>query len=190
MKFIHLSCIALIGITVVNSISTTAKPIRHNKQSNSSFSSLCKQKHTLSKETKYTIKILLQKAGTQNCNLAEERLEKRRILDLSSHKISDLSPLSRLTNLTELYLSYNQIKDLSPLSRLTNLNFLFLESNQISDLSPLSQLTKLNWLFVGGNPINNKTCPIKPESVCEFNDSGEEEFVEPEETDVIAQLPQ
>lgn len=190
MKFIHLSCVALIGITVVNSIPTTVTHIQRSKQFNSSFSSLCKQKHTLNRETQYTIKILLQKAGTQNCDRAEIILNKRKILDLSSHKISDLSPLSRLTNLTELYLSYNQIKDLSPLSRLTNLNFLFLESNQISDLSPLSRLTKLNWLFVGGNPINNKTCPVKPESICEFNDSGDEEFIEPEETEIFAQLPQ
>ena len=190
MKFIHLSCIALIGITVVNSISTTANPIQSIKQSNNSFSVLCKQKHALSRETKYTVKILLQKAGTQNCDRAERRLNKRRILDLSSHKISDLSPLSRLTNLTELYLSYNQIKDLSPLSRLTKLNFLFLESNQISDLSPLSQLTNLNWLFVGGNPINNKTCPVKPESICEFNENSDEELLEPEETELFAQLPQ
>lgn len=190
MKFIHLSCIALLGITVVNSISTTATPTRRIKQSNNSFSVLCKQKHALSKETQYTVKILLQKAGTKNCDRAEKRLNKRSILDLSSHKISDLSPLARLTNLTELYLSYNQIKDLSPLSRLTNLSFLFLESNQIRDLSPLSKLTKLNWLFVGGNPINNKTCPVKPESICEFNQHNDEELIEPEETDIIAQLPQ
>ena len=82
MKFIHLSCIALIGITVVNSISTTAKPIGHNKQSNSSFSSLCKQKHALRKETKYTVQILLQKAGTQNCDRAEKILNKRKILEI------------------------------------------------------------------------------------------------------------
>ncbi|MEM6399526.1 MAG: leucine-rich repeat domain-containing protein [Cyanobacteria bacterium P01_D01_bin.116] len=188
MKFIHLSCIALIGIILVNSIRTKEAPIQDNQQSIKSFSSLCKQKHALSEETKYTINILLQQAGTVDCDRAERKLNKRQILDLSSHQISDLSPLAPLTNLTELYLSYNQIKDLSPLSRLTNLNFLFLESNQISDLSPLSQLNNLNWLFVGGNPINNKTCPVKPESICEFEENRDEELLVPEETEIFAQL--
>jgi len=185
MKFIHLSCIALIGITIVNSIPTKGTPIQHNRQSTKSFSALCKQKQTLSKETKYTVQVLLQQAGTVDCDRAERKLNKRRILDLSSHKISDLSPLAPLTNLTELYLSYNQIKDLSPLSRLTNLNFLFLESNQISDLSPLSQLTNLNWLFVGGNPINNKICPVKPESICEFEENTDEQLI-PEDIEIFA----
>ncbi len=177
MKFIHLSCIALIGITVV-SIPATASSTGHNSMQR--FSQWCKSKHTLPRETKHTIRVLLQKAGTSDCDRAERKLSKRRVLDLSSHKISDLSPLAQLTNLTELYLSYNKISDLSPLARLTNLNFLFLESNQVKDLSPLSQLTHLTWLFVGGNPIENKTCPVKPESVCEFDTETDREILEPE----------
>lgn len=183
MKFIHLSSIALIGIAMANFIPATATSTQH-KQSIQSFSSLCKQKHTLRKETLYTVQILLHKAGTQNCDRAEQKLKKWQILDLSGNKISDLSPLARLTNLKELYLSYNQISDLSPLAQLTNLNFLFLESNQIGDLSPLSQLTNLQWLFVGGNPIKNKTCPVKPESVCEFEKNTDE--VLPEELEIFA----
>ncbi|MCJ8283365.1 MAG: leucine-rich repeat domain-containing protein [Rivularia sp. ALOHA_DT_140] len=174
MKFIRIFFITLIGVAILNAIPTKANPRYRNKESIqsikfiNSFTYLCKQKESLPKETRYTVQVLLKKAGTQNCDRAERKINKWRILDLSSNKISDLSPLGRLTNLRELYLSYNQISDLSPLSQLTNLNFLFLESNQISDLSPLSQLTNLTWLFVGGNPIKNKICPVKPESVCEF----------------------
>mgnify|MGYP001791602630 FL=1 len=185
MKFIHLSCIALIGIIIVNT-PTTASPTKQN--SIQSFSQWCKSKHSLPKETEHTVKVLLQKAGTTDCDRAEKKLRKQQVLDLSSHKISDLSPLAQLTNLTELYLSYNKISDLSPLARLTNLNFLFLESNQIKDLSPLSRLTHLTWLIVGGNPINNKTCPVKPESICEFDTEMEKEILEPESLDYIAQL--
>ncbi|MEM6755401.1 MAG: leucine-rich repeat domain-containing protein [Cyanobacteria bacterium P01_C01_bin.38] len=161
---------------------TTASPTKQN--SIKSFSQWCKSKHTLPKETEHTVRVLLQKAGTTDCDRAEQKLSKKRILDLSSHKISDLSPLAQLTNLRELYLSYNQIRDLSPLARLTKLNFLFLESNQIGDLSPLSQLTNLTWLFVGGNPISNKTCPVKPESVCEFETNTDEVF--PEDLQIFA----
>lgn len=185
MKFIHLYCIALIGITIVN-IQTTATPTE--QKSIKSFSQWCKSKHTLPKETKHTVRVLLQKAGTTDCDSAERKLKKQRILDLSSNNISDLAPLAQLTNLTELYLSYNQISDLSPLAELTNLNFLFLESNQIGDLSPLSQLTNLTWLFVGENPIKNKNCPVKPESVCEFETNDGDDFLLPEEMEVIARL--
>lgn len=186
MKLIHLSCIALIGIAIVNFIPTTAISTQEHKQSIQNFSSLCKQKHILSKETRYTVEVLLQKAGTQDCDRAQQQLNKQQVLDLSAHKISDLLPLAKLTNLKELYLSYNQISDLSPLAHLTNLNFLFLESNQIGDLSPLSQLTNLTWLFVGGNPISNKICPVKPESICEFEKDREEEILEPEDSEIFA----
>ena len=185
MKLIHLLFTILMGITIVKAIPTTATPTQQ-KESLKTFTHLCNQKDTLPKETKHTVKVLLQKAGTQNCDRAEQKLSKRRVLDLSSHKISDLSPLAKLTNLTELYLSYNQISDLSPLAQLTNLNFLFLESNRISDLSPLSPLDNLTWLFVGGNPIKNKNCPVKPESVCEFETNSDDELIFPEDLEIFA----
>ena len=184
MKFIPLVSIALMGITIINAKPTLAVPTKRNHKPIPSFTQLCKQKESLPKQTQYTVKVLLQKAGTNNCDRAQEKLRKIEILDLSSHKISDLSPLAQLTNLRELYLSYNQIRDLSPLSQLTNLKFLFLESNQIGDLSPLSQLTNLTWLFVGENPIKNKTCPVKPESVCEFETNTDE--ILPEDLEIFA----
>ncbi|MEO1428521.1 MAG: leucine-rich repeat domain-containing protein [Cyanobacteria bacterium J06633_8] len=177
------------GISIVNVKPAVAVPTKRNHKPIPSFTQLCKQKESLKEQTQYTIKVLLRKVATNNCDRAHQKLRKIQILDLSSHEISDLSPLAQLTNLRELYLSYNQIRDLSPLSRLTNLKFLFLESNQIGDLSPLSQLTNLTWLFVGENPIKNKTCPVKPESICEFEKNGDELLI-PEEIDLIAQLPQ
>ena len=74
-------------------------------------------------------------------------------LRLIDNKISDITPLKRLTNLEYLDLSGNQISDLSPLTDLTNLKYLHLENNQISDLSPLAGLTKLCSLHLQTNPI-------------------------------------
>ncbi len=95
---------------------------------------------------------------------------------INSNDITDISPLSGLTRLTELYLHRNMIWDISPLANLTALekldvsaNFhisdishlsgltklrtLYLYTNEISDLSPLSGLTNLRWLSLSNNLI-------------------------------------
>jgi internalin A len=88
---------------------------------------------------------------------------------LDRNQIADLKPLSTLTNLIELSLDRNQIADLRPLSTLTNLIELSLENNQIADLRPLSTLTYLSKLFLFNNQtLVDKTCPIKPISICIF----------------------
>jgi internalin A len=91
-------------------------------------------------------------------------------LSLNNNSITDLKPLSGLTNLTGLFLGNNQITDLKPLSTLTNLSGLFLENNSIASLKPLSTLANLTSLFLGNNQtLTDKTCPVKPESICEFH---------------------
>ena len=54
-------------------------------------------------------------------------------LDLSTKKITVLTPLSGLARLTWLSLDLNQITDLTPLAGLTNLNRLDLGDNPIPD---------------------------------------------------------
>ena len=71
-------------------------------------------------------------------------------------KISDISPLEKLTNLQRLQLHQNQISDVSPLAALTQLRVLQLHQNQISDVSPLAELVNLEVLFLVGNPIKNR----------------------------------
>ena len=71
------------------------------------------------------------------------------------NRISDLSPLSGLTNLTELRLGENSVSDLSPLTGLTNLATLLLQRNRISGLSPLAGLTNLTRLGVASNNISD-----------------------------------
>jgi hypothetical protein len=77
------------------------------------------------------------------------------ILYLVSNQISDITPLSGLTNLEWLGLDFNQISDITPLSGLTNLEVLGLGGNQISDITPLSGLTNLGWLYLFSNQISD-----------------------------------
>jgi len=76
-------------------------------------------------------------------------------LDLSGHKVSDLTPLSGLTSLTTLQLDGNNVSDLGPLAGLTSLSSLYLENNQISDLAPLSGLESLKSLRLSNNQITD-----------------------------------
>ena len=74
---------------------------------------------------------------------------------VNSNDISDLSPLSGLTNLRTLSLSGNSISDVSALSNLTNLTVLDLNDNSISNVSPLSGLTNLRTLLLSDNSISD-----------------------------------
>ena len=77
------------------------------------------------------------------------------VLGLGGNSISDISSLSNLTNLTRLDLWDNSISDISALSNLTNLTYLDLTSNSISDISALSNLTNLTVLGLGDNSISD-----------------------------------
>lgn len=70
-------------------------------------------------------------------------------------KLSDVTPLAKLTNLQALTLRSNLITDISPLSGLTNLIYLDLQANQITDVSALTGMTQLHRLFLSNNPITD-----------------------------------
>ena len=74
---------------------------------------------------------------------------------VNSNAISDLSPLSGLTNLTRLDLDSNNISDISALGGLTDLVVLGLWSNTISDISALSGLTNLFFVGLWDNHISD-----------------------------------
>ena len=74
---------------------------------------------------------------------------------VNSNEISDLSPLSNLTNLRFLSLHHNSISDVSPLSDLTSLITLSLHRNSISDASAFSGLTSLRHLSLFDNSISD-----------------------------------
>jgi Leucine-rich repeat (LRR) protein len=76
-------------------------------------------------------------------------------LQLSGNNISDLTPLAGLKNINELALHHNNISDLSPISDLTDLTYLQLYNNNISDITPLSNLIDVRWLYLGENNITD-----------------------------------
>lgn len=76
-------------------------------------------------------------------------------LDLGFNRISNITPLASLTGLQSLFLYSNMIKDISPLANLKNLQWLNAGANMISDVSPLSNLLKLRFLDLSLNRISD-----------------------------------
>ena len=78
---------------------------------------------------------------------------------VNSNRVSDLTPIAGLVNLTHLYLDHNAISDLSPLAGLENLQVLTLRLNRlragIEDISPLSGLTRLQSLSLSVNNVSD-----------------------------------
>ncbi len=79
------------------------------------------------------------------------------------NRITDLSPLANLTNLTQLHIWHREVAgmppvtnlDISSLSRLINLEYLSLENSGISDISPLTELKELQGLGLAVNTIDD-----------------------------------
>ena len=68
-----------------------------------SFEAWCRQRKSVPGSTRYTIDVLLEKAGTKDCKLADRQLKTLTNLSLGfSHQISDVKPLAGLTNLRVL----------------------------------------------------------------------------------------
>lgn len=68
-------------------------------------------------------------------------------LNVSYNPISDVTPISGLTELTKLYLGNNYyLRDFRPLNSLTKLQTLTLDSTNINDLASIGKLTKLETL--------------------------------------------
>ena len=67
-------------------------------------------------------------------------------LAIGNTPVSDISPLAGLTQLTELELGDTAVSDVSPLAALTQLRSLILHSTAVSDVSALAALTELTYL--------------------------------------------
>jgi len=70
-----------------------------------SFEAWCRQRKSVPADTRRTIDVLLKKAGTKDCKLADRQLKTLTILSLSMNQISDVKPLAGLTKLTTLMLT-------------------------------------------------------------------------------------
>jgi Leucine-rich repeat (LRR) protein len=140
---------------------------KQRSDSERTFADWCREKASLSPDVKYTVEVLLKKAGTTECGVANQKLSSLTKLDFNHNKISDIKPLESLTNLTDLSLAKNQISDIKPLKSLTSLTWLELRENQISDIKPLESLSNLTDLSLTENQISD----IKPlESLSNLTD--------------------
>ena len=74
------------------------------------------------------------------------------------NNISDISGMSGLTKMKDLYLFENRIEDVSPLGGLSELRMLQLHGNAIRDISSLSSLTKLTHIYLSDNPLDAGSC--------------------------------
>ncbi|MGB7895415.1 MAG: leucine-rich repeat protein, partial [Microcoleus sp.] len=160
-QHINLSRLIVVAFSAIglascgNKLSVKAAEVR---SANKTFADWCRQKADLSPETKHTVDVLLEKAGTTDCVEGDRKLSSLATLDLSRNQIGDIKPLASLTNLKKLYLSFNKITDIKPLASLTNLTVLFLDKNQIVGIEPLASLTNLTVLSLPNNTIGD----IKP----------------------------
>jgi Leucine-rich repeat (LRR) protein len=69
--------------------------------------------------------------------------------------LADITPLSNLTQLIQLYLGQDQIVDITALTGLKNLTLLSIYNNLVSDLTPLKNSNKMVTLHINNNPIRD-----------------------------------
>ncbi|MCL2754302.1 MAG: leucine-rich repeat domain-containing protein [Oscillospiraceae bacterium] len=77
------------------------------------------------------------------------------VLYLNNNLISDITPLSSLTNLEQLWLNDNKIADVSALANMSKLTGLWLDDNRIEDFTPVGGLTALTSLSLNGNRVSD-----------------------------------
>ncbi len=92
-------------------------------------------------------------------------LTQLRRLSLGGNNISDITALTELKNLRGLYLDNNNISDITSLAELKEIDWLSLRNNNISDISPLAEPTQIRWLYLSNNNISDVVPLVKLASV-------------------------
>lgn len=96
----------------------------------------------------------LELAGTNLTQLTQlTQLPNLRILGIE--QFNDLSFVTNLIYLEQLFIDRCKVKDINFLDTLIHLKFLSARSTNIDDLSPIKNLKKIQYLLVGNTPINN-----------------------------------
>ena len=93
-------------------------------------------------------------------------------LAIGNTPVSDISSLSALSQLKTLYLDYTDVSDISPLSALSQLTRLGLIDTAVSDISPLSALSQLTWLSLDGTAVSDISPLSALTQLVELNLSG------------------
>lgn len=121
-------------------------------------------RHTLERpEGEFTQKDLLEVAllNGENCGIKDltelSKLPNLQNLYLQGNNLSDISPLAILKDLRYLNVDENNISDISVVKELPNLLAFSANNNQISDLSPLADQVQLLRIYLENNQITDIT---------------------------------
>ncbi len=80
------------------------------------------------------------------------------VLSFDGNSVTDLSPLSGLKKLKEIWLVGNSVEDVSPISKLPNLEKLVLDLNSsLKDISPLSSLPSIKYINISSTSVRDIT---------------------------------
>ena len=82
-----------------------------------------------------------------------KELKNLTFIDISNCYISEIPDFSELTNLESLYLCDNLVEDISPVNNIENLKYVNLSSNRIKSIKPLKEYKGLEGLSIDGNCI-------------------------------------
>jgi internalin A len=78
-----------------------------------------------------------------------------KIIGLSSLKISDITAIGNLTNLTDIHIGGTDVHDISILENMVHLQNLSANSTKIKDLGPLKKLKTLKFLMLDDTQVND-----------------------------------
>ena len=87
--------------------------------------------------------------------------------------ITDLTPLSNLTGLTQLEVANNRVGDIAVVGMLSNLEMLSLSGNDIEDVTPIGNLSHLEYVDLSGNRIMDVSA-LSGLNVFDLNVSGQD----------------
>jgi len=91
------------------------------------------------------------------------RLDNLEILRLKGNRIGDISPVTGLTGIRELYLADNELIEIKGLEKLNSLQSLDLSNNHLINIAPLADLKHLGYLDLSGNQLRSVAPLLKNE---------------------------
>lgn len=94
-------------------------------------------------------------------------------IDLSRMKLTDISPLSKITKLKSLNLQSTRVTNLQPLSQLKSLEHLNANGSEVTSLSSLASLPRLQSLYLNGTPVTDFRPLASIQSIVTLSISGE-----------------
>ncbi|MDB4778306.1 hypothetical protein OAG68_02500 [bacterium] len=74
----------------------------------------------------------------------------------NNEKIEDLTVLTRIDNLQELFITNSHIADLSPIKGINSIRLIDLTGSDVTDLTPLQSLPNLEYLNLHRTPVTDE----------------------------------